>query len=170
MTVIAERMPTERTLLTVVDEEARSTVKKAQSAMAPVVTAETPRASGATAGALAPRVGRSGTGHSLTIAAPRGRVHPRSSTGATIAQVIRWVTRGTGLERVGPGAKSRIRGQRVGFRREPLSVYGRAYSSVRGQKANPFMSRISAAGSLRVEPLLIAGAQEAARALERVID
>lgn len=174
MTIIAEHMPTEKTLLSVVDGEARETANKAKAAVAPVVASETPRKSGATAAALRPRVTRTGTGHAVTVAAPRGRKHPRGRQGQTIADVIRWVTRGTGLLRTGGGPKARIQGAKLGWsqgrRRGSLSVYGKQYDSVEGQEANPFMDRIAVAGSTRVEPILIAGASEAARALEAVID
>lgn len=170
MSIRAEHMPTEHTLLTVVDGAARGSVREAQAALAPVVTANTPRRTGATAEALRPRVSRTSTGHSLTVAPPRGRRHPRSSTGATIAQVMRWVQRGTGLHRVGAGAKAPIRGKRYGFFRGPLNVYGKQYQSVEGQDPNPFMERIRVAGGTRVEPLLERGAQVAARELERAVD
>lgn len=117
MTVVAEKLPTEHTLLTVVDKVAARTAREARDAAAPVVARETPRKSGATAQALRPKATRTGTGHAVSIAVPRGRKHPRSSYGATINEVVRWVNRGTGELRVGPGRKRPIRGRRTGDRK-----------------------------------------------------
>lgn len=179
MSIVAEHMPSEKTLLTVVDVEARAAANRAKAAVAPVVASETPRKTGATAQALRPRVGRTGTGYAVTVGPPRGKLHPRSRAGvgrapATIADVMRWVQRGTGLHREGGGPKAPIRGVRLGWRqglrRGSLSVYGKQYAQVEGQEPNPFMNRIRVAGVVRVEPLLVGGAHDAAAALEKVID
>ena len=167
MTVIAERVPSERTLLTVVDTVARKTANDAKKAMEPVVSGTVPKHRGATAAAMRPRVSRTATGHSLTIGPARGKRHP---TGPTIAEVVRWVNKGTGLHRTGGGPKAKIHASGPFYRRGTLSVYGRQYRSVRGQRPNPFMDRIRAAGAARVDPILAAGAQVAARELEKVID
>lgn len=167
MSVTGERLPSERTILSALDAEARKTVNRAKHDIAPVVSALTPRHSGKTAAALKPRVTRTGTGVALVVAAPRGKIHNGSTT---IAQVIRYVTRGTGVYRQGPGDKGPIRGKRRFLTRGAMSVYGREYASVQGQHPNPFIDRIRTVGSLRVEYRFKEGAREAARALERLID
>lgn len=168
MSVKAEKIPPARTLLGVLDAQARETVNVAKRVVTPIVIAQTPRHSGATAKALQPRVSRTKSGAALNVRAPRGRRHP---TGATVAQVVRWVNRGTGLLREGPGVKARIRpkGAMARLRGKRLNVYGRYYRSVKGQKPNEFMDRIKQQATPRVEREFERGAQRAARAVERQV-
>lgn len=168
MSIKAEKIPPARTLLGVLDAQARETVGQARRVVKPIVTAQTPRHSGATAKALQPRVSRTKTGAALNVRAPRGRRHP---SGATIAQVVRWVNRGTGLFREGAGAKAPIqpKGARARRRGATLSVYGRPYRSVKGQKPNKFMDRIERQGTPKVRRAFEQGARRAARAVERQV-
>ena len=162
MSVKANKPPTERTLLGVLDVQARRAVDGARQDVAMVVTAHTPRRSGRMAQALAPRVARTATGQALTVRAPRGARH---GSGATIAQVVRWVTSGTGLHRQGGGPKRRIRS-----RRGPLGLPGgRKVWTVAGQKPNPFMGRIHTLATPRVQRAFEQGARHAARAVERQV-
>lgn len=166
MSVRGDRLPPERTLLGIIDRQARRAVGEAQQALAPIVTAQTPRKSGAVAGALRPRVSRTATGAAVTVAPPRGRLHGGSY--ATVADVMRWVQRGTGIRRQGPGGKRRIRSSRIPPRRLALPG-GKKVWSVAGQRANPFMGRIQTLGTPRVQAALEQGARDAARAIEREV-
>lgn len=166
MSVKADKMPAARTLLAAIDTTARQTVQKAGREVAPIVARETPHKSGQTAIALRPRVRRTPTGAALVVAPARGRRHANSK--ATIAQVVRWVQSGTGVKRVGGGAKARIRSNRRPPRRLILPG-GKKVWTVAGQDPNPFMGRIQAAGTLRVARVYRDGAADAARAVERVI-
>lgn len=169
MSVKANKLPPARTLLGVLDAKARESVTDAKRAIAPIVNAETPRRRGETARALQPRVSRTKTGTALRVAAPRGKRH--SGSGATINQIVRWATRGTGLRRQGPGPKAPIRpkGAMARMRGKRLNVYGRYYRSVKGQKPNPFIQRIQQRGTPIIERIFQRGAREAARAVERTV-
>jgi hypothetical protein len=171
MTVVSETLPSERTLLGALEAEARRAVTRAQQELAPIVVRETPRWSGTTASALRPKVRRTATGAALVIQAPRGARHP---SGATVAQVMRWVTSGTGLYREGPGPKAPIRAKRgvrgnLLRRRAMILPGGKRVMSVRGQRPNPFIDRIRHIGDLRVTRTFEDGARQAARAVERVL-
>jgi hypothetical protein len=168
VTVKAKKLPAPQTLLAVFDDEARKAGEHAREQIAPIVSRETPRKRGVTAAALAPRVRRTPTGVALTVGAPRGKMHPSK---ARIAQVVRWVNRGTGLYRttgldVEPARP--IRSNRFPRRRLILPG-GRKVWSVKGQHPNTFMERIETLGTLPVEEAFEKGARDAARAIERVI-
>lgn len=168
MAVTGEILPSEKTILTALEKEARDTVNRAKADVAPVVATQTPRHKGRLAAALAPRVTRTATGVALIVAPPRGRLH---SGTATVAQVLRFVTKGTGLFREGGGAKAVIRGKRgPSLDRGAMSIYGRWVYSVAGQRPNAFMDRIKTVGGLRVDFEYRAGAARAAKTLERVLD
>lgn len=150
-------------MLGAIDTEARKTMAAAAADLAPIVAREAPRGrTGKVASAMRPRVSRTATGQSLVIAPPR---RPHSGK-ATIAQVVRWVTRGTGLYRTGPGVKSRIRASNP-WQRLVLPG-GKKVWSVRGQHPNAFVDRIRSIGTPRVERVLQEGAEDAARAVERI--
>jgi hypothetical protein len=152
-------------MLGVIDAQARLAVKGAQQDIAPIVAREVPRKSGKTAAALRPRVSRTATGAALIVAAPRAKVHDGQ---ATIADVVRWVNRGTGLYRDTPGPKKSIRSSRRPPRRMTLPG-GMKRWTVKGQRPNEFMARIRALGTPRFEAACQTGAQDAARSAERVI-
>jgi hypothetical protein len=159
VTVTGPKLPSEATILGVIDEQARAALDHAKAGVGAVVRSQTPRDSGRTAQALAPRTSRTGTGAALTVAPTRGARHGAT----TVARVVRWVQRGTGV--YGPSGKP-IRSKRRGG---ALSVYGREVEQVQGQKPNPFMGRIQALGTLRVEQAARQGAEQAARAVERTV-
>lgn len=162
--ISGDRIPAEQTLLGVIDAQARKTVADARGDIATIVTGEVPRRSGRTAAALRPRISRTATGSAITVRAPRGTIH---SGKATIAQVVRWVNRGTGVHRTGGGrAPVPIRATTPNGR---LKVFGREYWSVQGQRPNPFMDRIKRTADPRVERAFTRAAVDAARAAERRI-
>jgi hypothetical protein len=105
------------------------------------------------------------TGHRATVGPPRGRRY--KSGDATVAQVARWVTRGTGIYRDGPGPKRPITGKH-GVLRPMVLPGGRKVRSVKGQKPNAFIARAETRALVPVERALRAGAEQAARALRRL--
>jgi hypothetical protein len=159
---VVKPLPPPNSLLGALDLGAQATMKAAQAEIAPIVSAETPHKTGEMAAALRPRLGRTSTGRSLTVGAPRGRKHGR----VTLAEVVKWVNDGTGLYRVGGGAKHRIRAKNP-LRRMTLPGGAKRWS-VKGQHPNAFMARIEIAGTSRVEAVMEQGAVDAARAAERV--
>lgn len=161
MSVTGTKPPSERSLVAVVDREQKRTVREAQQAVAPVVATETPRRSGKTAAALAPRVSQTTTGGAVSVRAARGRQH---SQGVTVAQVVRWVNRGTGLYRT-TGPKRKIRSSRR-FGRMTLPG-GRKVFSVKGQHPNAFMDRIYRRADPQVTRVFEHGATRVAGELQR---
>jgi hypothetical protein len=159
---VSRELPPPQTILTALDNEARATMKVAQGEVATVVSQETPRASGQTAAALSPRVTRTSTGAALLVGPPRGKRHGN----VTVAEVVRWVNRGTGIYREGPGPKHRIRAKNP-LRKMKVGRGVERYS-VKGQRPDPFMARIQERGTPRVEAAAQRGAENAARVLERI--
>lgn len=153
------------TMLGAIDAKARQAVTVAKQAVSPIVAHEVPKRSGKTAAALRPRISRTATGVALTVSAPRGKAHGGQ---ATIADVVRWVNRGTGLYRDTPGPKRQIRSSRHPPRRMTLPG-GRKRWTVKGQHPNEFMARIRQLGTPRVQQAFEQGAKNAARDVERVI-
>lgn len=159
------KIPSPQSVLSVIDEGAQATMRDAQAAVAPIVTDETPRSSGTLAGKLAPKVTRTATGRALTLGAARGA---RESRGARLNDVMRWVQRGTGIYREGPGPKHRITAK------NPLTPMllpnGRhPVRSVAGQRPNPFMGRIRSRAQPRVESAIEAGSDRTAEKLRRLV-
>jgi hypothetical protein len=157
--------PRPETVLTVIDLGARGSMKTAQEALRTIVASETPRVSGEVAAALRPRLSKTATGTALTVGAPRGKKHGHGT--ATIADVMRWLNRGTGIYREGPGPKRKIRAKNP-LKRMTLPG-GAKRRSVKGQEPNPFMHRIREQGTLRVQEAAQEGAAQVARDLERAI-
>lgn len=155
--------PNPATILSTLDTQARETMKVAQADVASVVSQETPRHGGETAAALAPRITRTSTGVALRVGPPRGKRHGN----VTVAQVVRWVNRGTGIYREGPGPKHSIRAKNP-LRRMKVGR-GVERFSVKGQHPDHFMDRIERRGTPRVQAAAERGAENAARALERVV-
>ena len=151
-------------LLVAIDRGAKVTMQEAREAVAPIVSLETPRRSGRMAAALVPKVRKVGTGYSLTVGAPRGARHGE----VTVNQVVRWVNRGTGLYRVGPGSHKKIRSKRL-LCDMHIPGYGWV-RSVKGQHPDPFLSRIFSLSDPRVQEIALAGAQRAAREAERLAE
>lgn len=165
MSVEFGQIPPVGTLLGIVDSGARASMSRARDDIAVIVASETPSASGEVAKALKPRLSKTATGAGMTVGASRARQHGQGP--ATIADVVRWVNRGTGKYRQGPGPKSRIRAKNP-LRRMVLPG-GRKVWSVAGQHANPFIARIRAAGTPIIQREAEEGARQTARAVERAI-
>lgn len=163
MSVKADPFPTERAMLAALDNGARQAMEQAKRPAAAAVLSETPRGrTGATAAALAPRTQRTATGQTLVIAPPRGARHP---SGPTIAQVVRWVNRGTGTLREGPGSKAPIHSPRLfPYGARMILPGGAKRLFVKGQAANPFMERIFASADPKVLAIVNAAAQAASDA------
>lgn len=157
---LSGRMPSPRQIMTVMDAHARLAVTEAKNVVVPVVRAEAPGGLGA---AMTGSVRKTATGHRLIVqAAPRKSYGKGSATGA---QVVRWVNRGTGIYRKGPGAKRRIASKSGG----PMTLPGgREVLSVKGQQPNEFIAR----GKRRADPMvreqLREGARQAANELRRL--
>jgi hypothetical protein len=164
MSVTGEKLPPARTLLGVLDAAARDTVRQGRDLVAPIVATETPRDTGKLAAAMRPRVARTAAGYSVTVRAPRGKPHDQS---ATMAQVARWVNRGTGMYRVGGGPKRPIRARNP-LRRMTLPG-GKRVFKVNGQRPNPFIGRIEQRATPRMQRLFTDGARDAARRIERTV-
>jgi hypothetical protein len=148
-------LPSATKITKTIDDAARRSLQRAQRTMNAVVAAEAP-GSGPVERALQPRVSQTTTGHQLVIGPSRGARHP---SGATIAQVIRWNNRGTGVLRIGPGPKNVIHSPRWFFGDAMILPGGVRRLTVKGQRANPYMERIGRAGDLRVGQTVAQGAE-----------
>jgi hypothetical protein len=165
----SKKLPPARTIIGAVDQASKDTMQQARREVLPIVMSETPRKRGIVAQDLRPRTSQTKSGRRLTVGATRRKRH---DSYATIAQVMRWVQRGTGVRRDGPGAKNRVRpkGALNRLRGASLSVYGRQYSSVAGQRPNPFMARIAKRGGDVFERVAGGrGPKHAADTVERVL-
>lgn len=165
MSVTGKPLPAATVILAAVEKGAKRSIEKARNELAPVVASQVPRGrTGSTQAALQPRVQKTPWGSSLVVGPRRGAHH---ASGPTIAAVVRWVTRGTGLHREGPGAKFPIHAKRWLYGEKMILPGGAKRMTVKGQHANPFLDRIRRLGTPRVERALQAGAQETARRVER---
>lgn len=155
-------LPVPRTILGVLDEEARHAMRAAVDETRRTLASEAP---GHLGEAMTGSVRKTDTGYRATVQSPRKKRYPPGE--ATVAQVVRWVNRGTGLLREGPGPKRRITGRR-GVLRPMVLPGGRKVRSVKGQKPNPFIARTET----RAEPLarhaIEDGARKAADRLRRL--
>jgi hypothetical protein len=143
-----------------IDEGAQAAMTEASGAVRPIIVRLTPRRSGRLAEALQPRVTRSKRGIVMTVGARPGARHGNVS----VSDVVRFVTRGTGLYRT-TGPRHVIRGRR----REPLKLPFGPRWTARGQRPDPFITRIEIEATPRVEAIARKAAEDAARAAERVI-
>lgn len=161
MSITGDKPPALATLLSAVDTAARETMRGLQADVAVVVVADVPTKSGATVAALRPRISRTATGAALTVRPTRGKQHG----GVTVAEVVRWVNRGTGVLRTGPGPKRPIRPKTRNALQGKAMILpgGKRRWKVQGQAANPFMERIDLAGSALFEKAAIDGADRALR-------
>lgn len=155
-------MPATGAVLRVLDANAQRATKAAVDVVMPILREEAPGQLGA---AFAGSVRKTGDGYRATIAPPRKR---RYRTGAaTVAKVARYVNRGTGLYREGPGPKRKITGK-LGVLRPMVLPGGRRYRSVRGQHPNPFLARADHRALGPARQALEEGAKRAARELARM--
>ena len=155
-------MPRPGQILTALDAQAKIALTEAKEIVKPLIEQEAPGELGA---AMTASTRRTATGYRTTVQAPRKKTYRGGD--ATVASVVRWVNKGTGIYRDGPGPKKRITGK-VGRKRLLRLPGGHEVRSVRGQKPNPFIARaeIRAAGPVRVA--LEAGARRAADTLRKL--
>jgi hypothetical protein len=131
---VTGRLPAPRAVRGALDHAARDATKAAAAAALPVVRDAAP---GGLGGAMSVTMRQTQAGHVATVGpSPRKRY----KGGASGAQVTRWVTRGTGVYRAGPGRKRPITSKRgvLGTMTLPGGIQVR---SVKGQRPNPFMAR-----------------------------
>jgi hypothetical protein len=158
--IIEKPLPPLVSYLGIFDDAARTAMVAAQKELRPIVAREAPHHSGTLARRLGPRLSKTRTGAALTVGAPRGARDGK----VTLAELVRWTTRGTGIYREGPGPHRRIRARNP-LRRMTLPG-GIKRWSVRGQHAKPYLQRIAAAGTPRVEQASREGAALAVRRAE----
>jgi hypothetical protein len=156
------RMPPPGRIMGVLDVHAKIALGEAKNIVLPLARQEAP---GGLGDALQGTVRRTPTGHRAVVQPPRGRRYKGGD--ATVAQVARWVTRGTGLYRIGPGPKRRITGKR-GVLRPMVLPGGQRVRSVKGQRPNPFIARAELRALAPVQHALRVGAERAATALRRL--
>lgn len=139
-------MPAPGQILAVLDAQAKIAMVEAKEIVAPLVEQEAPGQLGA---AMTAAVKRTPTGYRASVQSPRNRTYRGGE--ATVAQVVRWVNKGTGVLRDGPGPKKRITSRRGVLGRMTLPG-GKRVRSVRGQKPNAFIARaeIRAAGPVKI--------------------
>jgi hypothetical protein len=157
-------MPDPPRILGVLDDSAKDALTAAKDIVVPLAKAEAP---GRLGDVIAGSVRKTETGYRATVQAAKRRQPYREGKDATVAQVVRWVNRGTGIHRQGPGPKHPITGKR-GVLRPMVLPGGRRVRSVKGQKPNPFIARAETRAMVPVERALRAGAELAARALRRL--
>lgn len=156
------QMPQPGEILAVLDAHAKAALNDAKDIVQPFVEQDAP---GDLGKAMAATVRKTPTGYRATVQAPRSR---RYKTGdATVADVARWVNRGTGIYRTGGGPKRPITGKR-GVLRPMVLPGGRRVRSVKGQKPNPFIARAELRAMTPVQLAIEAGARRAAAALRRL--
>lgn len=159
---IEGKMPRPRAVRGALDQAARDTVRDVAAAVLPIVRDEAP---GRLGEAMTTNIRATPGGHTATIGpSPRKRYGSGSATGA---QVVRWVTRGTGLYRQGPGRKRKITGKRGVFGTMTLPG-GLKVRSVRGQHANPFVARAEQRAKPAAERAMKHGAERAADTLRKL--
>jgi hypothetical protein len=155
-------MPNPQKILGTLDAHAKTAVKAAGDAALPIVRSEAP---GRLGRAFESSVRRTPTGQRVTVA-PSTRKRYGSGT-ATGVQVVRWVTRGTGLYRQGPGRKRKITGKR-GVLGTMTLPGGRVLRTVKGQHANPFVARAEPRAQAAADRAIRGGAEKAATDLRRL--
>lgn len=159
---IEGKMPRPRAVRGALDKAARDTVRDVAAAVLPIVRSEAP---GRLGEAMTTTVRQTPEGHTATIAAsPRRRY---GSSGATGAQVVRWVTRGTGLYRQGPGRKRKITSKR-GVLGTMTLPGGLRVRTVKGQHSNPFVARAEQRAKGAAERAMKHGAERTADALRKL--
>jgi hypothetical protein len=156
------RVPKPTQVRSTFEAEARKALRHAATRVAlPIAREEAP---GGLGEALTSTVRAMDGGYRAVIQASPRKPYKGAATGA---KVVRWVTHGTGLYRVGPGAKHPITSRR-GVLGSMVLPGGRRVRVVRGQKPNPFLSRAQERSRGPVEQALRESARDAGRALRRL--
>ena len=158
---VTGKMPTQRAVRGVLDKATRDATKDAGKAAQMVVKNVAP---GGLAAAIELQVKQTTDGHMATVGPSKNK---RYKGGATSAQITRWVTRGTGVHRKGPGRKRPITSKRgvLGTMTLPGGIRVR---SVKGQRPNPFISRASDRATAAAKRAAHKGADHAADNLRRL--
>jgi hypothetical protein len=151
---VTGKAPAPSTVLSVLDIEGQKSMRSVRVYVVPVVRTMAPKLSGDLAGGINGRVTKQKDGYRLQIRPSRGQ-----------GKKMRWVTRGTGVYREGPGPKAPITPKRPGG--ELTLPGGRKYASVKGQKPNDFMARADRQTRRRAEILIRQGATNAVKVLSR---
>ncbi len=154
-------LPSAQQLLGILDAHAKDAMTQARDIARDELRDEAP---GRLGDAITGSVRKTPHGYRATVAPPRKQYHPPGE--ATVAQVVRWVNRGTGTRRVGPGPKKPITGKR-GVLRPMVLPGGKKVRSVKGQAANPFVARAAARAEPRVRAAIEQTARHAADRLRR---
>lgn len=155
-------MPQPGRILGVLDAHAKLALTETKNIVLPLTRGEAP---GGLGSEIRGAVRKTPTGYRATIAPPRRKRYKDGE--ATVAQVARWVSRGTGIYRKGPGRKRPITGKR-GVLRPMTLPGGRRVRSMKGQRPNPFIARAEAKALVPVERAIRGGAERAAQALRRL--
>lgn len=159
---VTGKMPAPRAVRGVLDQAARQAVREAAAVALPIVKGEAPGGLGA---AMQVTIRQTPNGHEATIGpSPRKKY---KAGGATGAQVTRWVTRGTGIYRKGPGRKRPITSKRGVFGTMTLPG-GVRVRSVKGQRPNPFVARAKHRADDAAERAIRRGAARAADRMRRL--
>lgn len=137
----------------ILDKEGGKALRAGARAALRVVQSDAPGSFGTSEG-LRTTTRKTQDGHEARVAPARGR-----------AQILRWVNRGTGLLREGPGPKRSITASRP-FRKMTLPG-GAKRLRVKGQAPNPFMERNRARAAAAASAAIAAAGRQAADRLRR---
>lgn len=159
---VTGEMPTQRAVRGALDKATRDAARDAGRAALTIVKNEAP---GGLGSAIALQVRETSDGHSATVGPPKSKRY--GTGGASGAQVVRWVTRGTGIYRKGPGRKHPITSKR-GVLGTMTLPGGTRVRSVKGQRPNPFMSRASDRATAAAKRAAHRGADRVADGLRRL--
>lgn len=155
------RLPEPKTVLGVLDQQGQQAMRQAVKALAEETHEQTPRSDRGgqhLADQFSTRVTKTKTGWQ-----GRGTFAGRPHRNTTAAKVARYVTRGTGIYREGPGPKRKIRAKHKTHRMN-LGTNVRRWT-VKGQRPNPFLRRARERADERARRALRQGALDAARIL-----
>lgn len=153
-------MPKPADVLRTLDKQARASMRESTRVVLPLARQEAP---GGLGQALEATVRKTEHGYRATVGPPARKQY----RGASAAKVVRWVTRGTGIYRTGPGPKRKITSKR-GVLGTMVLPGGTRVRTVRGQHPNPFIARAEQRSREPIERALREGAQRAAEELRRL--
>ncbi len=155
-------MPRPGQIMGVLDRHAKDALGDAKTIVMGLVTQEAP---GGLGRAMQGSVRKTATGYRATVQPPRGK--PYKGGAASVAEVARYVNRGTGIYRKGGGRKRPITG-RFGILRPMTLPGGKHVRSVKGQHPNPFIARAETRAIVPASRALENGLRRAADTLRRL--